>query len=76
MFGLTDRGNGNVLVWRNLHGCDRQKSTNHWKTKTLVNKPKQEPQRGWKRKMLHDVIGGYQAYILEKIYGASNFAAG
>ena len=22
----------------------------------------------WKRKMLHDVIGGYQAYIQRKIY--------
>ena len=31
----------------------------------------------WKRKnMLHDVIGGHQAYIHGKIYGASNFAAG
>ena len=34
----------------------------------------------WKRKMLHDVIGGYQAYIQRKkdlfIYEASNFAAG
>ena len=34
----------------------------------------------WKRKMLHDVIGGYQAYIERKqdlfIYEASNFAAG
>ena len=34
----------------------------------------------WKRKMLHDVIGRYQAYIQWKkdlfIYEASNFAAG
>ena len=34
----------------------------------------------WKRKMLHDVIGGHQAYIQGNkdlfIYGASNFAAG
>ena len=35
----------------------------------------------WKRKMLHDIIGGHQAYIqrnkhLFNIYGASNFAAG
>ena len=30
----------------------------------------------WKRKMLRDVIGGHQAYIDEKIYGASNFDAG
>ena len=22
----------------------------------------------WKRKMLHDVIGGHQAYIYEKVY--------
>ena len=29
----------------------------------------------WKRKMLHDVIGGYQAYIQREIYEASNFAA-
>ena len=29
----------------------------------------------WKRKMLRDVIGGYEAYIHEKIYGASNFGA-
>ena len=27
----------------------------------------------WKRKMLHDVTGGYQAYIHNE---ASNFAAG
>ena len=26
--------------------------------------------------MLRDVIGGHQAYIDEKIYGASKFAAG
>ena len=26
--------------------------------------------------MLHGVIGGHQAYIHRKIYGASNFAAG
>ena len=26
--------------------------------------------------MLHDVIGGHQAYIHRKIYGASNFADG
>ena len=34
----------------------------------------------WKRKMLHDVIGGHQAYIQRNkdlfIYGTSNFAAG
>ena len=39
MFGLTDRGNktygelgvGNVLVWQNLHGWDRQEGTNLYK---------------------------------------------
>ena len=35
----------------------------------------------WKRKMLHDVvlhdvIGGHQAYIHGEIYGALNFASG
>ena len=34
----------------------------------------------WKRKMLHDVIGGHQAYIQRNkdlfIYEALNFAAG
>ena len=35
----------------------------------------------WKRKMLHDVvlhdvIGGHQAYIHREIYGALNFASG
>ena len=30
----------------------------------------------WKRKMLHDVIGGHQAYIHREIYRASNFAVG
>ena len=53
MLELADGGNkkqgelgvGNVLVFLNLHGCDQQKATNRWKTKTLVNKPKQELQR-------------------------------
>ena len=35
----------------------------------------------WKRKMLHDavlhdVIGGHQAYIYREIYGPMNFAPG
>ena len=36
---------GNVLVLLHLHLCDRQEATNQWKTKKLVNKPKQELQR-------------------------------
>ena len=36
---------GNVLVLLHLHRCDRQEATNQWKTKKLVNKPKQELQR-------------------------------
>ena len=36
---------GNVLVLVHLHRCDWQEATNQWKTKTLVNKPKQELQR-------------------------------
>ena len=36
---------GNVLVLLKLHGCDRQEATNQSKTKSLVNKPKQELQR-------------------------------
>ena len=53
MFGLADRGNkkkgklsvGNVLVLLHLHRCDRQEATDQWKTKKLVDKPKQQLQR-------------------------------
>ena len=54
MFGIAHRGLkwnqgklgvGNVLVLLNLNGYDRQEATNQWKTKALVNKPKQELQR-------------------------------
>ena len=50
---------------------------NSWKCALVIGG---EVYFAWKHKMLHDIIGGHQAYIQRKkdlfIYGASNFAAG